>query len=98
MRGRSLCVTAPYQEDVRAQFEDTVDAGKLLKHDGVADPAEELSHKLPDHQDHRCVQAHDAAEEERQEERQEGGGETGRETGRDQLTAHEQLHVTMQPQ
>lgn len=52
---------ALYQEDVRAQFEDPVDAGKLLKHDGVADPAEELSHELPDHQHHRGVQSHNTA-------------------------------------
>lgn len=61
MRRQSLCVTALYQKDVCAQFEDTVDAGKLLKHNGVADPAKELSHKLPNHQNHGGVQSHDAA-------------------------------------
>lgn len=61
MRRQSLCATALYQKDVCAQFEDAVNAGKLLKHDGVADPAEELPHKLPNHQNHGGVQSHDAA-------------------------------------
>lgn len=55
------CLLLLHQEDVRAQFEDPVDAGELLKHDGVADPAEELPHELPDHQHHRGVQSHNTA-------------------------------------
>lgn len=57
----SVCLIKFYQEDVGAEFEDAVDAGQLLEHDGVADPAEELSDKLPDHQHHRGVQSHDAS-------------------------------------
>lgn len=65
-----LCVSClnVYQEDVGAEFEDAVDAGQLLEHDGVTDPAEELSDKLPDHQHHRGIQSHDAAGTETQEE------------------------------
>lgn len=61
-----------YQEDVGAEFEDAVDAGQLLEHDGVTDPTEELSDKLPDHQHHRGVQSHDATGQEAQEEEEEG--------------------------
>lgn len=50
-----------YQEDVSAEFEDAVNTGQLLKHDGVTDSAEEFSDKLPDHQHHRGIQSHDAA-------------------------------------
>lgn len=50
-----------YQEDVGAEFEDSVNTGQLLEHDGVTDPTEELSDKLPDHQHHRRVQPHDSA-------------------------------------
>ena len=50
-----------YQEDVGAELEDAVDTGQLLEHDGVTDPAEELSDELPDHQNHWRVQSHDAA-------------------------------------
>lgn len=49
-----------YQEDVCAEFEDAVHTGKLLKHDGVTDSTEELTDKLPNHQHHRRIQAHDA--------------------------------------
>lgn len=65
-----LCISSlnVYQEDVGAEFEDAVDAGQLLEHDGVTDPTEELSDKLPDHQHHRGVQSHDAAGPETQEE------------------------------
>lgn len=59
-----------YQEDVGAEFEDAVDTGQLLEHDGVTDPTEELSDKLPNHQHHRGVQSHDAA-----------GPDTSRRTG-----------------
>ena len=50
-----------YQEDVGAELEDAVDAGQLLEHQGVADAAEELTHKLPDHQHNRRIESHDAA-------------------------------------
>lgn len=50
-----------YQEDVGAEFEDSVHTGQLLEHDGVTDATEELPDKLPDHQHHRCVQPHDSA-------------------------------------
>lgn len=59
-RRLSVSVTA-YQEDVGAEFEDAVDTGQLLEHDGVTDPAEELPDELPDHQHHRRIQSHDAA-------------------------------------
>lgn len=48
------------EEDVSAEFEDAVHIGQLLEHDGMRDSAEELAHKLPDHQHHGHVQAHDA--------------------------------------
>lgn len=51
-----------YQKDVSAEFEDAVHAWQLFKHDGVTDPTEELSHKLPDHQHNWRVQSHYAAE------------------------------------
>lgn len=47
------------QEDVGAELEDSVHVGKLFEHDGVRDPAEELSHELSDNQYHRHVQTHD---------------------------------------
>lgn len=50
-----------HQEDVGAEFEDSVHTRELLEHDGVRDATEELAHELPDHQHHRCVQAHDPA-------------------------------------
>lgn len=50
-----------YQEDVSAELEDAVDTRQLLKHDGVTDPAEELPHELPDDQDHRRIETHNAA-------------------------------------
>ncbi len=42
-------VKITYQENVSAEFEDAVDAWQLLKHDGVTNPTEELSDKLPNH-------------------------------------------------
>lgn len=47
------------QEDVGAELEDSVHVGQLFEHDGVRNPAEELSHKLSDNQNHRHVQTHD---------------------------------------
>ncbi len=40
------------QEDVGAELEDPVHVGQLFEHDGVRDPAEELTHELPDNQNH----------------------------------------------
>lgn len=40
------------QEDVGAELEDPVHVGQLFEHDGVRDPAEELTHELPDDQNH----------------------------------------------
>lgn len=93
---------AGYQEDVRAQLEDTVDTGKLLKHDGVADSAEELPHKLPDHQNHRRVQSHDAAADRRGGDRKEeevvDDGEHMETFTPTVWKCFQQLHVNMQPQ
>lgn len=50
-----------HQENVGAEFQDTVNAWQLLKHDGVTDPTEEFPHKLPNHQNHRGIQTHNAA-------------------------------------
>lgn len=54
------------EEDVGAEFEDAVHIGQLLEHDGMRDSAEELTHKLTDHQHHGHVQTHDAERREMQ--------------------------------
>lgn len=48
-----------YQKDVRAELQDAVHTGQLLKHDGMGDLAEEATHKLANDQDHRHVETHD---------------------------------------
>lgn len=47
-------------KNVRAEFQDAVHTGQLLKHDGSGDPVEELSDELPNDQHHWHVQAYDA--------------------------------------
>lgn len=65
-----MTASALYQEDVGAQFEDAVDTGQFLKHDGVTDSTEELSDKLSNHQNNRSIKSHDAVGQRHQKERQ----------------------------